>query len=396
MKSDGKVFSGDMEALVEQLLKRVEALEAEVALLKGEPLEEDAVSLDPIDLDFGQDDDILATPFAVITEVEEAASEKEEEAVEDAAAAEPVKEEEPVSVTAIEEVPEEEIPVTVVEEVTIEVETEATEPSTEETPVEEISTSEEIAPAEETVPPVEETVPVSEPEDIPMEDLPSDDDDLPFDLPDEDDPFGGLNPVEEAPVIEHVEEIIIEEPLVAVPEETEAPAEEEEVPAQPEEPSSEPEQPEVEEEPAPVSEETPAETPDDAEGDLFGLFGEVIEPSAPSKRGRPKKEVKNINEAVTPQESVMDALYMDSAWRKDIQGPEVRDIRSAISLNDRVLFINRLFRKDSMLYQDVIGKINGMNDLDEVVTFLDSTFPEWKMDSDDVYKFMMAVRRKIR
>ena len=109
-----------------------------------------------------------------------------------------------------------------------------------------------------------------------------------------------------------------------------------------------------------------------------------------------KKEPKSINDAVEVKETVMDSMFMDSAWRKDIQGPEVRDVRSAISLNDRVLFINRLFRKDSMLYQDVIGKINGMNDLDEVVTFLHSTFPEWNMDSEDVYKFMMAVRRKIR
>lgn len=77
-------------------------------------------------------------------------------------------------------------------------------------------------------------------------------------------------------------------------------------------------------------------------------------------------------------------------------GPEVRNVRSAISMNDRILFVNRLFRKDFKLYDDIIEKINNMGSLDEVVSLIDSTFPEWKMDSEDVYRFMMAVRRKIR
>ena len=378
MKSDGKVFSGDMEALVEQLLKRVEALEAEVALLKGEPLQEESASLDPIDLDFGQEDEILAVPVAQGAEVAESLS----------------AEDEPVSASVAEEIPTEEKEETAAEEMTLEVEPDAQESSLTPSDLPEEVPSEEIPPVQETVTPSEEAASASEPEEIPMEDLPSEEDDLPFDLPEEDAPFVELNPVEEAPVLEIEEEIPVEEPMVAVPEEEGMAVENEETPSPEEEPSSEPGQPKAEESPSPDSDEIPAETSD--EGELLGLFGEAIEPPAPAKRGRPRKEQKNINEAATPKESVMDALYMDSAWRKDIQGPEVRDIRSAISLNDRVLFINRLFRKDSMLYQDVIGKINGMNDLDEVVSFLGSTFPEWKMDSDDVYKFMMAVRRKIR
>ena len=49
-----------------------------------------------------------------------------------------------------------------------------------------------------------------------------------------------------------------------------------------------------------------------------------------------------------------------------------------------------------MLFQDVVGHINGMSDLNKVVAYLQSTFPEWDMNSDAVYRFMMAVRRKIR
>jgi len=37
-----------------------------------------------------------------------------------------------------------------------------------------------------------------------------------------------------------------------------------------------------------------------------------------------------------------------------------------------------------------------MSTLSEAVHYLSETFPEWDLDSDDVYRFMMAVRRKVR
>ncbi len=342
MESNGKVFSEDLEVLVGQLLKRVEALEAEVALLKGETVSDEAVSLDPIDLDFGVE--VIAAPSEVISEAKETVPETKEE---EAAPAEIPIEEEPVT---LEESPEEPAIVDEPQET-------QQEDLPEETPAEQPAPE----PAPEDLP---DEAPVQEKEEIPMEDLPEEDiDDLPFDLPEEDAPYE--IPVEEAPA-----PVVDEQPKQEEIEDL---------------PNEEPE----------VSADLPAEeTP--AEDGFMDLFGDMMEPEAPVKKGRPKKEPKSINDAVEVKETVMDSMFMDSAWRKDIQGPEVRDVRSAISLNDRVLFINRLFRKDSMLYQDVIGKINGMNDLDEVVTFLHSTFPEWNMDSEDVYKFMMAVRRKIR
>ena len=85
-----------------------------------------------------------------------------------------------------------------------------------------------------------------------------------------------------------------------------------------------------------------------------------------------------------------------AAWRIDMPGPEVRSLRSAIALGDQVVFINRLFRKDSALYQSTIDALNNMSTLSEAVHYLSETFPEWDLDSDDVYRFMMAVRRKVR
>lgn len=94
--------------------------------------------------------------------------------------------------------------------------------------------------------------------------------------------------------------------------------------------------------------------------------------------------------------TVNDAMAAQQAWRKDMPGSQVRDIRSAISLNDRIIFINYLFKEDPMVFQDSLTKINQMESLDQVVEYVCSDFPEWDLNSEVVYRFMMAVRRKVR
>ncbi|MBR6362588.1 MAG: hypothetical protein IKR88_04825 [Bacteroidales bacterium] len=132
---------------------------------------------------------------------------------------------------------------------------------------------------------------------------------------------------------------------------------------------------------APVVEESPA-----VEDLPSGLFGEP-EP-APAESHAHKAKGKGP--------AVLDAMAGKAAWRTDIPGPEVKSLRSAIALGDQVVFINRLFRKDSALYQDTIDRLNAMDSLSETMDYLSGTFPEWDLDSDDVYRFMMAVRRRIR
>lgn len=83
-------------------------------------------------------------------------------------------------------------------------------------------------------------------------------------------------------------------------------------------------------------------------------------------------------------------------WWTDMPGSPVRDIRSAISLNDRILYINTLFNEDPMIFQDAVNAINGMNSLREVVGYVKERFPQWNLDSETVYRFMMAARRRVR
>lgn len=130
------------------------------------------------------------------------------------------------------------------------------------------------------------------------------------------------------------------------------------------------------------------------------------EPAAISDETEPEAEPETEHEAVAEvvesvaevspvRQAVIDVLEDKRAWKTDMPGAPVRDIRSAISLNDRVLFINRLFNEDPMSFQDMLSKINNMTSIEEVIEAVVAEHPDWDLGSEIVYRFMMAVRRKI-
>lgn len=153
-------------------------------------------------------------------------------------------------------------------------------------------------------------------------------------------------------------------------------------------------EPETEAEPEQVAGTEPEPKPEDLpEEDGFSLFGGMAEEEGPKAK---KTKASSEHRQYSGHKVIADQKYGNEAWRKDMPGPEVKDVRSAISLNDRVMFISTLFRDDSMLFQDVINKINALTTLEKAVQYLKENFPEWDMDSELVYRFMMSVRRKIR
>ena len=93
--------------------------------------------------------------------------------------------------------------------------------------------------------------------------------------------------------------------------------------------------------------------------------------------------------------SLFEDFTISQAWRTDRPGAHVSDIRSAVTLNDRVLFINTLFNGDPVAFQDTMLAINGMHGMDELLDYLKDKDAGWDMDSDIVYRFMMAARRKL-
>ena len=198
-------------------------------------------------------------------------------------------------------------------------------------------------------------------------------------------------PVEEV-VEESVEEVADlpeEEPVEEPVEETEPESELEPESESDVEPGLEEEsEPELVEEPE-IDDDLPfAETPapeEEDDDDLPGVFDLYDEPvTVAAKAADQAKPILN------------EVMAADCAWRKDMPGSPVRDIRSAISLNDRVIFINLLFKEDAQAFVDTLAKINTMETLDQAVEYICETFPTWDLNSDLVYRFMMAVRRKVK
>lgn len=100
-------------------------------------------------------------------------------------------------------------------------------------------------------------------------------------------------------------------------------------------------------------------------------------------------------QSANPKPVVIDLMTQKYAWRTAVPGAPVKDVRGAIALMDRVLFINSLFGTDPIAFQEALTQINQMQTLDEAVNYLSAAHPEWDFDSDIVYSFMMAVRRKV-
>ena len=169
----------------------------------------------------------------------------------------------------------------------------------------------------------------------------------------EDLPLEDTAPVQEEPV-QVVEEPVIDEPSV-------------------EEPAAE--------EPEPIQEPEPVQEEDD--DDDLPLFSE------------PKPIFEVAIESPKAKKAVIDVMTDKEAWRTDMVGTPVRDLLSAISLNDRVQFINVLFKGDPVVFQQTRAKINMMTSLDQVLEFITANF-NWDLNSQVVYRFMMAVRRKIQ
>ena len=190
---------------------------------------------------------------------------------------------------------------------------------------------------------------------------------------------------EDAPV----EEVPSEEPMEV---ETESAVEADDddlpfgdIPAEethPEPVSEEPESVSGEPEPETVNQEPVQEEDDD--DDLPGFFSVVEEPVTVAAKA-----------SAAARPTINDAHSTDQAWRKDMPGSPVKDIRSAISLNDRVFFINNLFNEDAQAFVNTLSSINSMSSLDEVVEFVTAQYPDWNLNSEIVYRFMMAVRRKV-
>ena len=142
-------------------------------------------------------------------------------------------------------------------------------------------------------------------------------------------------------------------------------------------------------------EEEPVAEPEVAD-DLPEVAGDLPEDDDLPFFDEPEAVVETAAEPVVKSAPIIDTMTDKQAWRTDMPGSPVKDVRSAISLNDRILFINKLFDEDPMAFQEAVVKVNSFETFAQVVEYISSEHSDWNLESDTVYRFMMAVRRKVR
>lgn len=107
---------------------------------------------------------------------------------------------------------------------------------------------------------------------------------------------------------------------------------------------------------------------------------------------------KEVNSASEQSESLNDKLKQGKTELFEIlKETPVKDLRKAIGINDRFLFINELFRGDENMYERSIKTINSFNIHAEAEYWISRELKVklgWNIESETVQHFDQLVRRR--
>jgi hypothetical protein len=108
--------------------------------------------------------------------------------------------------------------------------------------------------------------------------------------------------------------------------------------------------------------------------------------------------VKEVNEIMGQQESLNDKLKENrTEVMHVIKDTPIRDLRKAIGINDRFVFINELFRGDEPMYERSIKTINSFNIYPEAEYWMNRELKiklGWDDTRENVKHFYQLVKRR--
>ncbi|MBC6490201.1 hypothetical protein ACFSQD_07755 [Flavihumibacter stibioxidans] len=113
-----------------------------------------------------------------------------------------------------------------------------------------------------------------------------------------------------------------------------------------------------------------------------------------------QKDLRELNEVISQQNgaSLNDKLKQSSTELAEVLTREpVRDLKKAIGINDRFVFVNELFRGDEVMYERSIKTINSFNILQEAEFWMERELKlklAWDESKDTVRHFCQLVRRR--
>ena len=128
-------------------------------------------------------------------------------------------------------------------------------------------------------------------------------------------------------------------------------------------------------------------------GQLDMLFDPIMD--IPTLSHQIKKEV---NDSSSLAESLHDKLKQNKPELIErLKETPVKDLRKAIGINDRFVFINDLFRGDEAMYERSVKTINGFNIFAEAEYWINRELKVkigWRNDNETVKHFDQLVKRR--
>ena len=83
-------------------------------------------------------------------------------------------------------------------------------------------------------------------------------------------------------------------------------------------------------------------------------------------------------------------------WEYDYPAEYVDDLLDNMGINDKLEFVRELFHSDPAMFNSQMKEIDTMPNFKAIVQYFRQAHPEWKEDSDTVYRLYMHIRRKFR
>ena len=119
----------------------------------------------------------------------------------------------------------------------------------------------------------------------------------------------------------------------------------------------------------------------------------VSESSPPSASITNRKTPKSTADKFVPAKTFADVYQKsdDSTLAAHIGSHAIPDIRTAIGVNDKFLFINEIFKGDVEVYQQTIDRLNRQKRLDDALLVIDEVKQKYAVAEAEVIKTLIKI-----
>ncbi|MFZ9981281.1 MAG: hypothetical protein ACO3FI_04520 [Cyclobacteriaceae bacterium] len=106
--------------------------------------------------------------------------------------------------------------------------------------------------------------------------------------------------------------------------------------------------------------------------------------------------VKKVQPAPATQTSLYDELSKESrpTLADNFQKRKINSLKESLSINQKFMFTKLLFNGDFDLFGQAIERLDMMDNMQQVIRFIDMDYPEWDRTSEEFQEFISILERR--